>query len=1138
MRSSRPNGRLFLLLVCAMATIAASAASGAGPAPYAQDLAIYDRVLAQAKPGEKWIRFGDVGITTERLRELRQQLIDPNFVTPGGTAFKWPGGNVYYRFNPAQVSNGTITAGKMQQFRDSIAEWAGWANLTFVESISGQANYITVREDPSLGGGFSSAIGMAGGEQFIDFGPNAWNRGTVCHEVGHALGLRHEQQRTDRDTFVVINLGNIPAASQPDFAIVPGSTSHNAYDFYSVMHYERNALAINSNFDTISMQPGYAQFANIIGRVYYRTLSKLDRKGMAEVYGDPSPLPSAMVSNTKESGRGSLRNAIYYAFDRSTDMPPVATTVTFNIPISDAGFAGGVFTIKPTYLMVAPGAGTTIDGATQTTFTGDTNASGPEIVLDGSQIAAQNLSLFAPGFVLVEPNCTIRNLVINGFNQQGIAINGTLASQIGSAATGNVIAGCYIGTDKTGTMAVGNGNTWPGLEISGGASNNTIGGASAAARNLISGNTGYGIFISGAGVTGNLVAGNYLGTNAAGTTPLSNGRAGVAILGGAQNNTIGGLTSGARNLISGNQLQGIVLANPGTNGNVALGNYIGTNAAGTGAVPNGQAGNWPGLAIYNGAQSNVVGGVAPGAANVISGNTAQGVNIYDAGSTSNRVQGNFIGTNSSGTAALPNTWSGVTISGGAQANTIGGTTAAARNIISGNLNQGLALRDGGTSSNLVQGNYLGLDVTGSVALANQFSGVEVLAGAQANTIGGNTPGAGNVISGNSARGIGFFDAVTTGNSVQGNLIGLNAAGTSALPNAFSGVECFLASNNTIGGTTPGARNFISGNADRGVLIDGVDATGNSVIGNTIGLTSTGTAAPNGTQGVAMFTGAHGNTLGGSTPGASNVIAANTQEGVALYDAATIGNRISRNSIFSNHIRGISLFTGANNNQSAPTLTAATLSPTGNPNGTTVDGTATGAGTLEFFANPAGGAEGRIFIGTLSVAGAGSFSASLAATVPAGYVITSTATSGAGSTSQFSATQTVATSDGDGDGLPDNWMLAHFGHSDPRANDLSRANDDADGDGLTNIEELRAGTDPRLATSGLRITAVARTPADFSLTFSSVAGRTYRIEAKDNFVLPTWTLLQDQINATGGSTSITDFGAGLGPSRAYRVSIVP
>src|SRR5213078_3911494 len=137
---------------------------------------------------------------------------------------------------------------------------------------------------------------------------------------------------------------------------------------------------------------------DIIGNVYYRTLSKLDRAGMAVIYGNPSPLPSAVVTNTNESGSGSLRAALYYAFDKSTDVPPVPTTIVFNIPTSDPGFANNVFTIKPTYMLVAPGASTTVDGSTQTAFTGDTNPSGPEVVLDGSQIAVQGL--FAPGFDL------------------------------------------------------------------------------------------------------------------------------------------------------------------------------------------------------------------------------------------------------------------------------------------------------------------------------------------------------------------------------------------------------------------------------------------------------------------------------------------------------------------------------------------------------------------------------------------------------------------------------------------------------------------------------------------------------------------------------------------------------------------
>ena len=165
-----------------------------------------------------------------------------------------------------------------------------------------------------------------------------------------------------------------------------------------------------------------------------------------------------------------MRAAVYYAFDKSTDIPPVPTTVVFNIPTSDPGFANNVFTIKPTYLMVAPGAGTTIDGSTQTAFTGNTNPSGPEVVLDGSQITVQNL--FAAGLDLREANCTVKNLVIGSFNQQGILIEGT-------TATGNVISGCYIGTNATGTTAMP--NTFPGIEIVTGASNNTVGGTTAAA---------------------------------------------------------------------------------------------------------------------------------------------------------------------------------------------------------------------------------------------------------------------------------------------------------------------------------------------------------------------------------------------------------------------------------------------------------------------------------------------------------------------------------------------------------------------------------------------------------------------------------------------------------------------------------
>jgi Astacin (Peptidase family M12A) len=1216
------------------------------------DIAVIDRALASEKRGDRWIKFGDVGVTRQQLLTFRDRLVaeeqgrastrpkgvEPEAVTPPNTTFKWPGGNVYYRFDPTQVGNGTITAAKMQAVRDAMAEWAAFANLTFIENISGQPHYITYQEDPSLAGGFSSSVGMDpnNAEQFVKIGSNAWNRGTLCHETGHALGLWHEQQRDDRDTYVTINFSNIDSADQGNFTkLSGGTTAIGAYDFYSVMHYRRADLtnkpgtpdpdAPDPSIDTIDPTAPYVFFLNIMGNVYERTLSKLDRAGMAAIYGNPAVLPSAVVTNTKDSGPGSLRSAIYYAFDKSTDTPPVPTTVTFHIPTSDPNYdaANGVFTIKPTYLMVAPGAGTTIDGTTQTAFTGNTNASGPEIVIDGSEIAAQNLDLFAPGFLLRDMNCTIKSLVINGFNQQGIAINGTRAALFGTSASGNVITGCYIGTDRTGTVGIGNGSGWPGLELFGGAHDNTIGGTTVAARNIISGNTGHGIVIQQSGTDSNLIVGNYIGTTADGASALSNTFTGVAIFGGAKNNTVGGTTAGARNVLSGNKRQGFIFADSGTTGNVALGNYIGLNASGTAAVPNGNEdfsmhAFYPGAAIFNGAQNNVIGGTSAGSGNVISGNTAQGINIADTGTTGNLVQGNVIGTNPAGTAAIGNgfadppnfyNYAGIAIFGGAQSNMIGGTasgaanvisgnagqgvllsdsgtsanlvqgnligtnadgTAAiangysgvgifnsatsntigglmsgARNLISGNANQGIAIANSGTNSNLVQGNFIGTNLAGSAALANIAEGIAIYQGAQSNRIGGPEPGARNVISGNGARGVGFFDSATANNLVEGNYIGLNATGTGAVANAFSGVEIYLGSNNTIGGVGGGMRNFISGNNDRGVLIDGANASGNVVQGNTIGLDVNGVPRPNLNQGVALFTGAHGNSIGGTGIGASNIISGNTNEAVALYDSTTIQNTVSENSIFSNG-SGIVLNTSSNHSQAAPGITAVTVSSVTNPDGTDVSGNLSGSAgatfRIEFFANPAAGNEGQFFIGSTNVTtngGQTNFTAALAAAVPPGYAITATATatSGAtttGDTSPFSAPFTVpAFVDGDHDSMPDNWELNHGLNT-----GVNDATADKDGDGMTNIQEYMAGTDPNSATSLFRVSSIVPNSGSYQIGFQSVLGKTYRLEYRDDLATGSWNTLTDQIFGTGATIQIVDPSAAGLTKRFYRFSLEP
>src|SRR5438067_2800055 len=248
------------------------------------------------------------------------------------------------------------------------------------------------------------------------------------------------------------------------------------------------------------------------------------------------------VNNVNDSGPGSLRQAI-----NAANQNPGPDTIIFNIPTNNPGFNGAVFTINPlSALPPLTDANTTIDGTTQTAFTGNTNPAGPEVVLNGSQVG-----FVGGGLVINSSGNIINSLVVNSFNNTGVQISGT-------GATFNKVTGCYLGTNPTGDSAVP--NTFDGLTIAGGASNNTIGGSSAAERNLISGNARNGLLIIdqiGSGSNNNIVQGNFIGTNAAGQTALGNSQkgttqGGIQIGPNAHGNLIGGTTAGVRNIISGN----------------------------------------------------------------------------------------------------------------------------------------------------------------------------------------------------------------------------------------------------------------------------------------------------------------------------------------------------------------------------------------------------------------------------------------------------------------------------------------------------------------------------------------------------------------------------------------------------------
>lgn len=475
------------------------------------------------------------------------------------------------------------------------------------------------------------------------------------------------------------------------------------------------------------------------------------------------------------------------------------------------------------------------------------------------------------------------------------------------AGNGIAIAGGSGGADAQiagnfiGTNAAGAvalGNGGAGVLIDG-ATGVTVGGATPADRNLISGNTAEGVRLAG-GASGNLVANSYLGTDAAGTAALANGTDGLAILASA-GNTVGGADVGLRNVLSGNRSDGLELRD-GASGNVVLGNQLGTTADGLTALGNGANG----LRINN-AAANTVGGPIGGSTNLISGNTTDGVLIQD-GSSGNLIAGNFIGLAPAGDSAIPNGDDGVNLASGAIANTIGGAGLAA-NLISGNTSNGVVVS--ASSGNLVTGNAIGTDFLGAAAIANGRDGVILSLGATGNSIGGDEP---NLISGNGQNGLRLTGAGTSGNVVSGNLIGTNGAGDAAIPNGAlpavdSGPINPLVGNgvliqNGASANTVGGANVISGNRFTGVAVTGSGTSANRIVGNLIGTDFTGTAGlPNGTIPLPM---------GVTDPAETNGVGVHVRDGATdttiggidlTPDLLDVGNVISANLVFDVRVDG-------------------------------------------------------------------------------------------------------------------------------------------------------------------------------------------------------------------------------------------
>ncbi len=539
------------------------------------------------------------------------------------------------------------------------------------------------------------------------------------------------------------------------------------------------------------------------------------------------------------------------------------------------------------------------------------------------------------------------NVVSNNDNQ-GILVQNT-------STTGTIIAGNIVGLDSTGSFSMGNGQG--GIEInlpSGGRiGTNGDGISDVEERNIVSGNTGNGISIYSGSTVNNVVAGNYIGTDSTGLIAIGNTVNGITISS-APNNRIGGILAAERNVISGNDQYGVQISSSFATNNVVQGNYIGVDAAGTAALGN----TLQGIIISSSSSNNVIGGSVSGAGNVISGNSNSGVTIVN-GSTGNQLLGNLIGTDYTGTVAIPNSQDGVVLGG--DSNIVGGTLSAERNIISGNLSDGIAISSSG-NNNLIQNNFIGVDINGTSAISNGADGIQI--GGANNTFGGTAVSEGNIISGNGIMGIRIVGSAAEGNIIQGNIIGSDLSGTLSIGNGSHGIR--VSEDDTqIGGSVSGAGNLITHNVENGVYI--LSGVNNSILGNSI--------FDNGWAGINLAAGANNNQ-------APPVLSS------AINDTVTD-------------------ITGSLTSSPSTSFTIEFFS------NSACDDSGIGEGET-FIASDSV---------TTNGSGAVTFNFSTATAVPAGYLITATATDPNGNTSEFSACATVVEVNSPPVAVADNYTTA-------------------------------------------------------------------------------------------------------------------
>jgi hypothetical protein len=403
-----------------------------------------------------------------------------------------------------------------------------------------------------------------------------------------------------------------------------------------------------------------------------------------------APFMTFTVTNNLDSGPGSLRQAILDANASSG-----IDTISFGIGSGPATIA----LAAPLPTITEP---LTIDGTTQPGYSGV-----PLIELDGSNVPLGN-----DGLITVAAGNTItRGLILNHFRTAGI-----LLSDLG----GNHVEGCYIGTNASGTLSTN--SQGDGIRIKN-STNNVIGGTTPNSRNVISGNSGSGILISGYYSNGNTIQGNYIGVTASGSAPLGN-QAGITI--GSSYNLVGGTVLAARNVISASVDSGVIVQDF-TAGNVIQGNYVGTDASGLIGLGNANYG----VQLFGYNQNQLVGGSSEGSRNVISGNRVGVGLVFQFGPPHNSlIQGNYIGAGADGKTPVGNSGAGIELVYAID-NTVGGLGPGEGNLIAFNGGPGCRFQRGGSAvdisaliGNTIRGNSifsnggLGIDLDGDGVTAN------------------------------------------------------------------------------------------------------------------------------------------------------------------------------------------------------------------------------------------------------------------------------------------------------------------------------------------------------------------------------------------------------------------------------------